>query len=163
MCEVPDPVPLPKTGRIVGIDMGINALITTSAGEQVHNPHWYRQAQAALRRKQRKLQPAQKGSHQPQKKLVDLQRQHEHVKNQRKDFFDKLVYRLVQTYDVIVIEDLKIKNMVKKPPPEQAHFGCRLGNLQATAIRQSGGCWSGSVACRPCLHLTILLELWCHF
>jgi putative transposase len=116
MCEVPDPEPLPKTGRIVGIDMGIKALITTSAGEQVHNPHGYRQAQAALRRKQRKLQPAQKGRHQPQKKLVDLQRQHEHVKNQRKDFFDKLVYRLVQTYDGIVIEDLKIKNMLKNRP-----------------------------------------------
>jgi putative transposase len=44
---------------------------------------------------------------------VAVQRQHEQVKNQRKDCFDKLVYALVQTYDVIVIEDLKIKNMLK--------------------------------------------------
>jgi putative transposase len=50
------------------------------------------------------------------RKAIDLQRQHEHVKNPRKDFFDKRVYRLVQTYDVIVIEDLKIKNMVKNRP-----------------------------------------------
>ena len=113
MCDVPDPVPLPKTGRVVGIDMGINALITTSEGEQVHNPRWYRDAQAELRRKQRKLQRAQKGSNQRKKKLLDVQRQHEHVKNQREDFLDKLVYDLVQTCDVIVIEDLKIKNMVK--------------------------------------------------
>ena len=113
LCEVPEPVPLPKTGCVVGIDMGINALITTSEGEQIHNPRWYREAQSELRRKQRRLQRAQKGSNQRKKKLLDVQRQHEHVKNQRKDFFDKLVYDLVQTYDVIVIEDLKIKNMVK--------------------------------------------------
>jgi putative transposase len=93
--------------------MGINALITTSDGEQVYNPRWYREAQAELRRKQRKLQRAQKGSNQRQKKLLDVQRQHEHVKNQRKDFFDKLVYELVQNYDVIASEDLKIRNMVK--------------------------------------------------
>ena len=40
-----------------------------------------------------------------------MQRQHEHIKNQRKDCFDKLVYDLIQTCDVIVIEDLKIKNV----------------------------------------------------
>ncbi|GAB4308264.1 MAG: RNA-guided endonuclease TnpB family protein [Phototrophicales bacterium] len=113
MCEVADPVPLPKTGCVVGIDMGINALITTSEGEQIHNPRWYREAQSELRRKQRRLQRAQKDSNQRKKKLLDVQRQHEHVKNQRRDFFDKLVYDLVQTYDVIAIEDLKIKNMVK--------------------------------------------------
>ena len=113
MCEVPDPVPLPKTGCVIGIDMGINALITTSEGEQIHNPRWYREAQAELRRKQRKLQRAQKGSNQHKKKHLDVQREHQHIKNQRKDFLDKLVYELIQTYDVIVIEDLKIKNMVK--------------------------------------------------
>jgi len=113
MCEVPDPVPLAETGRVIGIDMGINSLITTSDGEQVHNPRWYREAQAELRGQQRKLARAKRGSHQRKKKLLDVQRQHEHVKNQRKDFFDKLVYELVQNFDVIAIEDLKIKNMVQ--------------------------------------------------
>jgi putative transposase len=112
-CEVPDPVPLPELDVSIGIDKGINALITTSEGERVHNSRWYREAQAELRRKQRKLQRAQKGSNQRKKKLLDVQRQHEHVKNQRKDFFDKLVYELIQNYDEIVIEDLKIKNMVE--------------------------------------------------
>jgi putative transposase len=93
--------------------MGINALITTSEGEQVHNPRWYGEAQAELRRKQRTFQRAQMGSHQRKKKLLDVQRGHHHVKNQRKDFFDKLVYKLIHTYDVIVIENLKIANMVK--------------------------------------------------
>jgi putative transposase len=47
--------------------------------------------------------------------LLAVQRQHEHVKQQRKDFFDKLVYTLIQRYDLIAIEDLKIKNMVRNP------------------------------------------------
>jgi len=113
VCETADPVPLPPTGQVIGIDMGINALITTSEGEQVHNPRWYRQAQSELRLKQRKLQRAQKGGNQRKKKLLDVQRQHHHIKNQRKDFFDKLVYKLIHGYDMIVIEDLKIANMVK--------------------------------------------------
>lgn len=112
-CDIPEPAPLPETGRMVGIDMGINALVTTSGGEQVENPRWYREAQADLRRKQRKLARAQRGSRQRQKKLLAVQRQHEHIKNQRKDFFNKLAHDLVQAYDVIVIEDLKINNMVK--------------------------------------------------
>lgn len=112
-CEVPDPIPLPQTGRMVGIDMGINALITTSDGEQVANPRWYREAQAILRLKQRRLARAKRGSDNRKKKLLTVQRQHQHIKNQRKDFFDKLVYDLIQHYDVIVIEDLKITNMVK--------------------------------------------------
>ncbi|MDQ7024331.1 MAG: transposase [Anaerolineae bacterium] len=112
-CDVPEFVALPETGRVIGLDMGINALITDDKGEQVDNPRWYRQGQTELRLKQRKLARAQRGSNHRQKKLLSVQRQHEHIKNQRKDFFDKLVYELIQNYDVIAIEDLKIKNMVK--------------------------------------------------
>ena len=113
MCEVSEPMPLPKTGRVIGIDKGINSRITTSDGEQVNNPRWYRETQAALRRKQRKLARAQRGSNQRKKKLLAVQRQHEHVKNQRKDFFNKRVYELVQNFDGIAIEDLKVKNMLQ--------------------------------------------------
>ena len=62
----------PATGKLVGLDMGINALITTSEGEQVRNPRWYRKAQADLRRKQRKLARAQKGSRKRQRLLRDI-------------------------------------------------------------------------------------------
>ena len=67
MCEVSEPMPLPKTGRVIGIDMGIHSLITTSDGQQVNNPRWYCEAQAELRRKQRKLARAKTGSHQRKK------------------------------------------------------------------------------------------------
>ena len=67
MCEVSEPKPLPKSGRVIGIDMGINSLITTNDGEQVKNPRWYHEAQAALRRKQRKLARAKRGCNQRKK------------------------------------------------------------------------------------------------
>jgi putative transposase len=97
-CQIPDSKPLPKTEHFVGIDVGINALITTSDGEKVNNPHWYRQAQAELRRKQRRLSRAQRGSKNRKQKLLAVQRQHEHLANQRRDFLNKLVYRLVQNH-----------------------------------------------------------------
>jgi putative transposase len=52
-CEVPAPIPLPLTGEAIGIDMGISALITTSEGERIENPRWYRNSQAELRIRQR--------------------------------------------------------------------------------------------------------------
>ena len=112
-CEVPEGAPLPKTGRVIGLDMGISALITTSDGEKVDNPKFYRTAQAELRRRQRKLARAKRGSQNRRKALRRVQRQHEHVANQRKDYLNKLVYGLVQHYDGIALEDLRVRNMVR--------------------------------------------------
>lgn len=112
-CEMPEPEPLEKTGRVIGLDMGISAMITTSNGDRVDNPQYYRQAQADLRRKQRKLARAQRGSKNRQKALRAVQRQQELVANQRRDYLHKLTYALVQGYDGIALEDLKINNMVR--------------------------------------------------
>jgi len=112
-CEVAVPEPLPKTGRVIGIDVGISALLTTSDGEKVENPKFYRAGQTKLRILQRKLTRAKRGSKNRRKKLLAVQRQHEHVANQRQDFLNKLAYTLVQQYDGIAVEDLRIKNMVR--------------------------------------------------
>lgn len=112
-CEVPLPEPLSKTGRAVGLDMGITALITTSEGEKVDHPQWYQASQATLRLKQRRLARAKKGSQNRQKKLLAVQRQHEKVVNQRTDFLNKLAFRLVQRCDQIALEKLRIRNMVR--------------------------------------------------
>jgi putative transposase len=113
VCEVSDKPELPKTGRAIGIDVGVAALITTSEGEKVKSPKFYRMAQKKLRVLQRSLARKQKGGKNRQKALVQVQRQHEHVKNQRTDFAHKLSYTLVQNYDLIACEDLKIQNMVR--------------------------------------------------
>lgn len=111
-CEVA-PVPLPATAQEVGIDVGIASLITTSAGEQVAHPRFYRKAQRKLRVCQRRVARRKRGGKNRQKAVVMLQRQHERVANQRKDFLNKLVHGLIARYDRIALEDLRITNMVR--------------------------------------------------
>lgn len=112
-CDVATPEPLPATGRVVGIDVGISALITTSDGEKVANPNYYRAGQKQLRLLQRKLARAKRGGKNRRKKLLAVQRQHEHVANQRGDMLHKLSAALVQTCDGIALEDLRVRNMVR--------------------------------------------------
>lgn len=112
-CEVPESAPLPETGRVVGIDVGISALITTSAGEKVANPKFYRDAQAELRRRQSRLARAKKVSKNRRKALRTVQRQQIHTANQRSDMLHKLSTALVQACDGIALEDLTIRNMVR--------------------------------------------------
>ena len=112
VCEVA-PVPLPATGREVGIDVGIASLITTSDGERIAHPGWYRAAQRRLRVLQRRVARRTKGSANWRKAVRMLQRQHERVANQRKDFLNKLAHNLMVRYDRIALEDLRITNMVR--------------------------------------------------
>jgi putative transposase len=88
-------------------------MLTTSDGQKVENPHFYRNAQVRLRRLQRKLARATRGGKNRRKVLLQVQRQHVHVKNQRRDFAHKLSTSLVQHYDRIALEDLRISNMVR--------------------------------------------------
>lgn len=112
-CEVPNRQPLPKAGCVVGLDMGISAFITTSAGEKVDNPNFYRTGQKRLRVLQRRLARTQRGGKNRRKKLLAVQRQCEYIVNQRQDFLSKLAYTLVQQYDGIALEDLRITNMTR--------------------------------------------------
>jgi len=105
--------PLAVTGKEIGVDVGINSLLTTSEGEHRENPRWYRTEQKKLRVLQRRVSRRKlKGSNR-RKAVLMLQRQHERISNRRKDFINKLAYSLIQRYDKIVLENLKITNMVK--------------------------------------------------
>lgn len=112
-CEVEAPPSLPASGRAIGLDVGISALVTTSGGEQIAHPAYYRAAQKRLRQLQRKLARAQHGSRNRQKALRAVQRQQERVANQRSDFLHKLSTELVRDFDAIALEDLRVSNMVK--------------------------------------------------
>jgi putative transposase len=114
-CEVEAKPELPRTGRDVGLDMGVSSLVTTSDGEKVENPQFYRAAQSKLRVLQRKLARAKKGSKNRRKALKAVQRQHMHIANQREDFLHKLSTSLVRAFDRIALEDLRVRNMVKNP------------------------------------------------
>jgi putative transposase len=111
-CDVAKNLPLPKTGRRVGLDVGVTVLITTSDGAKVGHPRFYRAGQKQLRRLQRSFQ-RKNGKHNRRKALLRVQRQHMHVANQRRDFLHKLSFELVQHFDGLALEDLRIVNMVR--------------------------------------------------
>ncbi len=112
-CVIPDKEPLPATGTSIGIDVGLTHLLTTSDGETVENPRWYRTEQAKLRIIQRRIARRQKGGSNRKKAVVQVQRQHERIGDRRKDYLNKLVAGLVRSHDLIAIEDLRITNMTR--------------------------------------------------
>lgn len=113
-CEV-EAQPLAPTGQKVGVDVGITSLLTTSDGEHIENPRWYRAEQAKLRVLQRRVSRRKKGGSNRRKAVRALQLQHERIKNRRADFLNKAVHDLVTRYDCIAVEDLQVVNMAQNP------------------------------------------------
>jgi len=102
-CVMPDKEPLPATSTSIGIDVGLTHLFTTSEGDTVENPRWYRTEQAKLRIIQRRIARRRKGGSNRKKAVAQVQRQHERIGHRRKDYLNKLVYRLVHAYDLIAM------------------------------------------------------------
>jgi putative transposase len=111
-CDVA-PEPMPTTGIDVGIDVGLASLITTSDGDHVEHPAWYRRAQKRLRVAQRRVASRKKGGENRRKAVAVLQREHERIANQRRDFLYKLSHGLLTRYDHVAVEDLRIRHMVQ--------------------------------------------------
>lgn len=109
-CEV-EPQPLPETDAAVGIDVGLESFAVLSDGTTIQNPRWYRNAQAKLRRAQRRVARRKKGSQRRRHAVELLQKIHERAANQRKDFQHKLAHALVQKYGVIAVEALNVKGL----------------------------------------------------
>jgi putative transposase len=101
------------TGSLVGLDMGLTHIWTDSNGQKKENPRKLKAAEKALKRSQRKLSRKQKGSQNRKKAIKTLGRKHLKVSRQRKDFAIKAARALYQSHDLIVLEDLKVRNMVK--------------------------------------------------
>lgn len=105
--------PLPPTGGVVGIDMGLKAFAITSDGVEYPNHKYLTKSQKKLVKLQRQLSRKSKKSKRWEKARVKVARLHEHVSNQRTDMLHKLSTDLVRNYDLIAIEDLAPENMVK--------------------------------------------------
>lgn len=104
---------LPKTGKKVGIDVGISTFANTSDGLVIDNPQFFKTSQRKLARAQRKLSRKTNGSKNRAKQKAKVAKLHEHIANKRSDFLHKLTSELVRDYDVLCIEDLAAKNMMK--------------------------------------------------
>src|SRR5215831_12270647 len=106
-----EPRPLPASVEKAGLDVGLTAFATLSDGTEIENPRYYKQAQASLRRAQRKVARRKRGGNNRKKAVRDLQRAYAHVRNQRADFAHKVSRGLVIVFGLIVIENLNIKGL----------------------------------------------------
>jgi putative transposase len=136
VCEV-EPAPLPPTGEAVGVDVGIECFATLSTGEPIANPKLYRRAERLLKKAQRRLSRRQKGSERRRKAKVLLAKAHLKVKRARRDFCHKQAAELVKRFDMVYVEKLNIRGMLKNHPLAKAisdaGWGLFLSVLRAKA------------------------------
>ncbi|BBG26350.1 hypothetical protein IC007_0858 [Sulfuracidifex tepidarius] len=105
--------PLEKTGKVVGIDLGVEKLVTTSDGVVIENPRVFDKVEGKIKILQRSLTRKKRGSRNYEKTRKKLVKLHEHVKNLMSDYIHKVTSWLVEQYDEIYMEGLDVKEMVE--------------------------------------------------
>ena len=134
-------VPLDRTCSEIGIDLGVVNQIATSDGELKKGKHFGAKAQKHLAQAQRELAMKQRGSNRRRRQVDEVVRLHNKIKNQRRNAAHQLSRQLVNDYDLIALEDLRIANMVLapkgKPDPEQPEAYLPNGVRKKTGLNRS--------------------------
>ena len=112
LCEI-EHIPLEKTGAIVGIDLGLKDFAITSDNIKYKNHRYTKKYARKLKRSQQHLSRKIKGSTQSEKQRLKVALLHEKISNIRKDDLHKISHQLISDYDIISLEDLNIKGMIK--------------------------------------------------
>lgn len=156
-------------GKIIGIDVGLTHLAVTSDGSKFDNPRHLERAAKNLRRKQQKLSRKVKGSNARNKARILVAKAHERAANARKDWLHKLSRRLVDENQVIAVEDLHVKGMMKNhclaKAIGDAGWGMFTGFLEYKAARAGKGFikvnryFPSSKACSSCMHVQSSMPL----
>jgi putative transposase len=105
--------PIPSTGKVVGIDLGIKDLFILSSGQVINNPKWFRKNQANLKKAQKHLSRKTRGSNRYNRQRIKVAKVYEYITNSRTYFLHNISTALVNTFDLIVLEDLNVSGMVK--------------------------------------------------
>ena len=111
LCEVKHIEQLPKTDKHIGIDLGLHDFIVCSDGQHVQTPKFFRKAEQKLAKRQRAFAKTVKDSKNHEKLRIKVAKCHQKIKNQRKDFLQKLSTKLIRENQVISVEDLSVKGM----------------------------------------------------
>lgn len=112
-CEVDMPEIQHTSTESVGIDLGLTDFAVVSNGESIDNPRFLRKSEKRLNILQRRLSRKKKGSNNRIKFRIKVARQHLKIVNKRTDWLHKNTTNLVNRYQMIAVENLNIKNMVK--------------------------------------------------
>ena len=114
LCEF-DAKPMPISNKTVGIDLGLNDLFITSDGNKSGNPRYTRRYEKKLAYLQRKLAKKQKGSNNRAKARLKVARLHAKIADCRMDATHKASRKLINENQVVVCENLAVKNMIRNP------------------------------------------------
>jgi putative transposase len=116
-CDQVPTRPLEPTRASVGVDVGIASFATTSDGQHVPNPGWGRVAATRLGTAQQVLARKQRGSNHRRRARATLATRYRKLANQRRNFHHHVARGLVAHYGLLVVEDPKIRNLVRRPAP----------------------------------------------
>lgn len=119
LCEF-EPKSLPVTAKTVGIDLGLNNLFITDSGDKVDNPRHTKRYESKLAYLQRKLARKQKGSQNRRKARLKVARLHAKIADCRLDNLHKLSRKLINENQVVCVESLAVKNMIRNPKLSKA-------------------------------------------
>src|SRR3954447_7646851 len=131
-CDLGD-VPIEPSGNPpIGIDVGLEFFLTTSEGEKEPNPRYQKEALPKLRRKQRALARKKKGGKNRRKARKEVAKVHARVANLRREHHHQTALKLTRRYGVIVVESLRIKNMLGNDKLARAISDVAWGNFLLT-------------------------------
>ena len=167
--EAAGPQQLPATGAVAGIDLGIKDFAVTSGGQKIPHPRTLARRARALARYQRRLARCQKGSANRAKAKAKVARAHRKVRASRTDFLHRTSTALVRGHDVIVIEDLAVRNMVRNRSLAKAISDCGWGTFRRMLDYKTARAgrhlividrwYPSSKTCSACGHLLAALSL----
>ncbi|GAB3804116.1 hypothetical protein GCM10027605_27470 [Micromonospora zhanjiangensis] len=149
-CDEVPAEPLPETGAVVGVDMGVAAFLTTSDGVQVPNPRHLAASAVQLATAQRTLARCERGSRRRRKVRDRVAALHARVRRQRLDHAHKTALWLVRHHDLIAVEALRISNMTRSASGTLEQPGTNVtqkSGLNRSILDAGWGC--SSTCCTP--------------
>ncbi|TDD76661.1 transposase [Actinomadura darangshiensis] len=162
---IPDPIPAPGNGQAVGVDRGVTVSAALSTGELLHAPTLTSAEADRLRRLQRRLARAKRGSHRRARVKAAIARLKARESDRRKDWLEKTSTTLARGFDVIAVEELNVRGTCGHCAPgnreSQAVFRCvacghqanadvnAACNIRDTAVGRTVAARGGRVLTRP--------------
>jgi len=159
----------PKTGKAVGIDLGIKDLVICSDKKVYKNPKNTYKYEVILKRAQQHLSRKVKGSNNRDRARIKVAKIHKKITNCRKDTIHKTTTDLVKNNDLIMMESLRVKNMVKNNKLAKALSDASFGEIKrqleykciwyGKVLIKIGTFFPSSKTCSNCGHINQNLKL----
>lgn len=144
--ELPEKVNITNENQVIGIDLGIKSYAVLSNGCEIENPRYFKDREKRLAVKQRQLSRKLKGSKNRDRARIEVAKVHEHIANSRKDFQHKLSKHIVDSYNMVCLEDLNISGMIKNRKLAKHISDCAWG--QFNSFLEYKASWYGKTIVR---------------